>query len=68
MTLPNENKVFRVIGLLWGESAGPRCIPLTEVGDAELWGFLLSAPEQMSNQAIEMPIIWDAIALTMTSL
>ena len=36
--------------------------------DAELWCFLWSAPEQTVAQAIETPVIWDAIAFIMTSL
>ena len=30
--------------------------------------FFLSAPEQTVVQTTEMPVIWDAIALIMTSL
>ena len=30
--------------------------------------FLWSAPEQAAMQTIEMPVIWDAIALIMMSL
>ena len=37
-------------------------------GDAELWYFIWSAPEQTVEKAIETPVIWDAIALIMTSL
>ena len=36
--------------------------------DMELWCFFLSAPEQTIEQAIETPVIWDAIALIITSL
>ena len=35
---------------------------------AEFWCFLWSAPEQMIEQTIEVPVIWDAIAPIMTSL
>ena len=38
-------------------------IPLTKASDAELWYFIWSAPEQTVEQAIEAPVIWDAIAL-----
>ena len=67
MTSSNENN-FRVTGPLWGESTGHRWIPLTKASDAELWCFLWSAPEQKAKQTIETPVIWDAIALVMTSL
>ena len=66
MTSSNGN-IFRVIGPLWGEFAGHRLIPLTKASDAKLWCFLWSAPEQMFEQTIETPVIWDAIALIMMS-
>ena len=34
----------------------------------ELWNFLWSAPEQTIEQPNEALVIWDAIALIMTSL
>ena len=58
MTSSNGN-IPRVTGPLWGESTGPRWIPLTKYSDAGLWCFLWSAPEQ----TIEQPVIWDVIAL-----
>ena len=67
MTSSNVN-IFRVTGNLWGESIGRRWIPLTKASDADLWCFLLSAPEQAIGQTIETPVIWDVIALIMTSL
>ena len=67
MTWSNGN-IFRFIGPLWGESIGDQWIPLTKASDAELWYFLWSAPEQTVEQTIETPVIWDAIALTMTLL
>ena len=36
--------------------------------DAELWCFLWSAPEATVEQTMEMPVIWNAITLIMTSL
>ena len=63
MTSSNGN-IFRITGPLWGESTGHRWIPLTKASDAELW----SAPQQTVEQAIETPVIWDTIALIMTSL
>ena len=50
------------------ESTGHRWVPLTKANDTELWCFLWSAPEQMAEQTIETPLIWDAIVLIMTSL
>ena len=67
MTSSNGN-IFRVTGSLWGESNGHRWIPLTKASDAELWCFLWPALEQTVEQTIETPVIWDAIALIMTSL
>ena len=70
MTSSNEN-IFRVTGHLRGEFICHRRIPPThthKASDAELWCFLWSAPEQTTDQTIETPVIWDAVALIMTSL
>ena len=67
MTLSNEN-IFGVTGPLCGKFTGDRWIPLTKASHAELWCFLWSAPEQTDEQTIGTPVIWDAIALIMTSL
>ena len=64
MTSSNGN----VTGPLWGESTSDRWIPLTKASDAELWCFLWSAPEPTAELKIQAPVIWDAIALIMTSL
>ena len=56
-----------VTGPLWGESTGRQWIPLTKATDTELC-FLWSALEQTVEQAIETLVIWDAIAILMTSL
>ena len=64
MTSSNGN-IFRVTGLLRGEFTGQRRIPRTK---AKLWCFLWSASEPTVEQTIETPVIWDAIALIMTSL
>ena len=50
------------------ESTGHRWIPLTKSRNAEPWYFLRSAPEQAIEQTLETQVIWDAIALIMTSL
>ena len=42
--------------------------PRTKVSDMELWCFLWSATERTFKQTIKTPVIWDAIALIMTSL
>ena len=47
---------------------GDRRIPLTMVKDVDLWCFLWSAPEQTVGQTIKTLVIWDAIALIMTSM
>ena len=60
--------IFRVTGALGGESTGHRWFPLTKANNAALWCFLWFAPEQTAEQPIETPVIWDAIALIMTSL
>ena len=61
-------KHFRVTGPSWGETTVYQLIPLTKASDTELWWFLWSAPEQTFEQTIDRPVIWDAIALIMTSL
>ena len=60
--------IFRGTGPLWEESTGYQRIPLTKTSDAEFWSFLWSAPKQTIGQTIETPVIWDNIALIMTSL
>ena len=67
MKSTNED-IFCVTGPLRGECTGDRWIPLTKANGAELWCFLWSAPEQTIEQTLETPVIWDAIALIMTSL
>ena len=64
----SSGNTFRVTGHLWGESVGHRWIPLTKASDTEIWCYLWSVPEQTVEQTIETPVIWDAIALIMTSL
>ena len=39
-----------------------------KANDAEPGSFLCSPPEQTVAQAIDTPVIWDAMALIMTSL
>ena len=57
-----------LLALLWEESTDHLWIPLTMVGDAELYYFLWSVPEQTAERTIVTPVIWDAITLIMTSL
>ena len=63
----NKWKIFHVTGSLWGDSTVQRRIPLTTAGDADLRCFLC-APEQTIEPIVETPVIWDAMALIMTSL
>ena len=58
--------LFRVAGPLWAEFTVHRWISLTKASDAELWYFLWCTPEQMFQQTIETPVIWDATALIVT--
>ena len=63
--MPSSNgNIFHITGPLWGESTGP----LTKANDAEFRCFLWLAPEQTFEHAIGTLVIWDAIALIMTSL
>ena len=57
-----------LLALLWEESTDYLWIPLTMVGDAELYYFPWSAPEQTAERTIVTSVIWDAITLFMTSL
>ena len=63
----SNGNIFRVTDPLWGESIDHRWIPLTKASEAELWCFLWSAFEQTVQQTIETQVIWDAMALVMTS-
>ena len=47
---------------------GHHWIPFTEASDMGLWYFLWSVLEQMVEQTIKTPVVWDAIVLIMTSL
>ena len=63
-----EWNMLRVTSPLWGESTGYLWIPFTKAIEAELRCFPWSAPEQGVEQTIDTPVVWDAIALIMTSL
>ena len=67
MTSSNGN-IFRVTGPLWGEFSGHRMFSLTKASEAEFWCFLWSATEQIVDQTIKTPVIWDALVLIMTSM
>ena len=43
-------------------------VSLTKTSEVELWCFLWSAPQQMIEQTMEMPVIWDATTVFMMSL
>ena len=64
--LSSNGNIFHVTGPLCGEFIGHWWIPLTKA--SELWCFLWSKSEQMVELTIEMSVIWEAIALVMTSL
>ena len=73
MMTSSNGSIFRVTGPLWWESTGYwkstgyRWISLTNASDADLRYFLCRAPEQTVEQTIETPVIWDTIALIITS-
>ena len=67
MTSSNGN-ISCVTDPLRGDFTGHRWILLTKSSYAELWCFLLSAPEQTIEKTIETLVIWDAIAHIMMSL
>ena len=65
----SSGNIFRVSGPLWGETTGHRWIPLTKASDAGFDVlFDLRLKKTTVKQTIETPVIWDAIALIMTSL
>ena len=61
-------KRIRITGLLRAQFTDHRWIPRTKASDAELSCLLWSVPEPALGQTMEMPVIWDAIALITTSL
>ena len=67
MTSSNRN-ISHVTGHSWRETTGHRWIPLTKASDAELLCFLWLAQEQMAEQTIDTPVIWEVIAPITTSL
>ena len=68
MMMSLNGNFFRITDHLWREFTGHQWIPLTKASDAELSCFLWSEPEQTIVQTIETPVIWDVIAVIMTSL
>ena len=67
MTSLNEN-IFRVTDPLCGEFTGDRWLPLTKDSDAKQQYFFDLRLNKWLSKKIEMPVIWDAIALIMTLL
>ena len=57
-----------LLALCMRKPTGHRWIPPIKTSDAELWCFLWSASDETVEQTIETPMIWDTIALIMTSL
>ena len=47
----SKRSIFRITGLLWGESTGYRWIPFTKASDAELWCFLWCLNRRLSKQS-----------------
>ena len=68
MMTSSNGYIFRVTGHLCGEFTGHRWILRTKANDAELWCFLSSASEYPVEQTIVRLVIWNAIAVIMTSL
>ena len=66
-------RTYSLYGTICYSTCAARCrllchrwIPLTKA--RKLWRFLWSATEQTFKQTIKTPVIWDAIALIVTSL
>ena len=52
MMMSSNGNIFRFIGPLWGESTGPRWVPLTKESDAELSCFFyLSLNKRLSKRS-----------------
>ena len=66
--MTSSNETFSALLALCGGIHRSPVNSLTKASDAELWYFLWSVPEQTVKFAVETPVIWDAIALIMTSL
>ena len=67
MTSSNGN-IFHVNGPLWGKSISHWWILLRVASNAEFWSFLGCVPKQTVEQTFGTPMIWDGIALIITSL
>ena len=59
MTASNGN-IFHIPSVIDG-------FTLTKASDAEISNFLVCTPEQTVEQTVEMPLIWDPMALIVTS-
>ena len=66
--IASNGNIFHVTGPLCGESTSHLWISLTKAGDAELWFFSLICTRTNSSVNNWAPVIWDTIALIMTSL
>ena len=67
MMTSSVGNIFRVTGLLWGDSTGHRWIPLTKAMQWREALIFLSAHDQTVEQVTETQAIWDAMTL-MTSM
>ena len=68
MTTSSNGNIFRVTAHLCEEFPGHRRISLTKASDAELYVYFAMRLKKMAEKTIGTSVIWDAIALIMTSL
>ena len=64
MMTSSGGNILRVTGLYDGNPA----VTFTKASDTELWCFLWCSFEQAVEQTVQMPVIWDAMALIATFL
>ena len=68
MVTSSNGNIFTITVPLCGELTGDRRIPRTKASDAEHWCYLWYAPKLTVEQTNVGLVIWDAIALIVTSL
>ena len=62
----HQMKSFPHTGPLWGEPTRRKLDSHTKTSDTKHWCFLWCSCEQTFEQTVEMPVIWDAMALIVT--
>ena len=67
MMTSSRANISRVTGPLCGKSTGDRWILLTKAINTAPWCFLWYAPKQTVEQIIWTPVIWDAMAILMST-